>query len=275
MTEDQEVLGGCGCQDPWSAVLGATVGASRTPFRPTRRNLLIAAGLLIARPFRAGAAEGGGQRDLTPHLAAYGLAVNPRSAWAGTAVAPARNLAVEDDVRVLIVHHAETPNGYAAEKVPALIRGIHSFHTGPEKGWPDVAYGFFIDRFGIVWEARTASLTSATAGSATGGNQGFSRLVCLLGDYRSVVPTAATLDSLAKLLAALADLHRIDTKPTAVATFVSRGSNRWKKGEKVEVPTISGHRQLSRTACPGDAAFAIVQGSLPSSVEQLRSSRRK
>ncbi len=54
-------------------------------------------------------------------------------------------------------------------------------HTGPDKGWPDIAYNFMVDRFGQIFEARAGSLAGPVAGSATGGNQGFSQLCCFLG----------------------------------------------------------------------------------------------
>lgn len=173
-------------------------------------------------------------------------------------------------MRVLVVHHSVSTNDYGPDDVVGLIRGFHSFHTGADKSWPDVAYNFFVDRFGRVWEGRTGSLERPVIGDATGGNQGFTQLVCLIGDFRAEPPTAEAQDAAVSLLAALADRYDIETTPSATATFVSRGSNRWPAGAPVTVPTITGHRALSSTACPGDAAAALLETEIPIRVQQVR-----
>ena len=203
----------------------------------------------------------------------YGLSVHPRSEWGGDLV-PKTAMDVEKEVRLLLVHHSVTSNQYAATAVPKILRGIHSYHTGKVKGWPDIAYSFFVDQYGEVWEGRTGSLQAAVVGSATGGNQGFSRLCCLLGDFGTVTPPKAMVDSLVKLLATLADIHAVATAPGSIATFTSRGSNRWAAGTTVRVPTISGHRATSQTTCPGDAAFVLLPTTIPTRVTALRASIR-
>ena len=198
----------------------------------------------------------------------YGLTIRPRSSWA-EGLAAKGPINRETDVRFLLVHHTASPNTYSEAGIPALLRGFFRFHTGPEKGWPDVAYNFFVDRFGGVWEGRTGSLNGWVAGSATGGNQGFSQLVCLIGDFTNSPPTKAQEQSLTKLLAALADRHRISTGPGATVRFISRGSNRQKKGVEVETLTINGHRSMSLTSCPGDSAFARLPA-IRVAVQELR-----
>ncbi|MGK2930387.1 MAG: peptidoglycan recognition protein family protein [Acidimicrobiales bacterium] len=196
-----------------------------------------------------------------------GLDVLPRSAWAGGLPDPSP-LPVEasGDVRFLLVHHSVSPNTYAEGSVVDLLRDFHRFHTGPDKGWPDVAYNFFVDRFGRAWEGRAGSLDAPVIGDATGGNQGFSQLVCLIGDFRDEVPSPAAQDTLVRLLAHLARTYGVDPAPGARTSFVSRGSNLHRAGTEVTTATIAGHRDMSRTACPGDAAYALVTGDLPARV---------
>jgi hypothetical protein len=169
-------------------------------------------------------------------------------------------------VRFLLVHHTAGPNEYGPDAVTDLLRGIYRFHTGPDKGWPDVAYNFFVDRYGGVWEGRTGSLTSPVKGDATGGSQGFALLCCFLGTHTDTPPTAEAQAAMVGLLAWLADTYGIDTTPGATASFVSRGSSNHPAGAPVTTPTISGHRDMSATTCPGDAAYALVTGSFPASV---------
>lgn len=129
-----------------------------------------------------------------------------------------------------------------------------------------MAYNFFIDRFGRAWEGRAGSLDAPVIGDATGGNQGFAQLVCLIGDFRDEVPSPAAQDTLVRLLAHLARTYGIDPAPGAQTTFVSRGSNLHPAGATVTAPTIAGHRDMSRTACPGDAGYALVTSELPARV---------
>jgi hypothetical protein len=197
-----------------------------------------------------------------------GLGVRPRADWA--APAPRGSLVAEPDVRFLLVHHTATPNDYTEDDVPDLLRGFSRFHTGAEKGWPDIAYNFFVDRFGGLWEGREGSLAGPVRTDATGGNQGYAQLCCFLGDHTSTPPTEAATTAMTRLLAGLADRHGVDTAPGATASFVSRGSNRWPAGRSVTVGTIAGHRDVSRTTCPGDAAYALLETELPTAVSAVR-----
>lgn len=206
-------------------------------------------------------------KPLIELLAKHGVIVHPRADWAGKLAA--KGLLQAETPQFLLVHHTVSSNTYAETAVVGQIRGFFNFHTG-EKGWNDVAYNFFIDRFGGVWEARTGSLAGPVRGDATGGNQGFSQLVCMVGDFTTQPPAPAAVESLSRVLAALAEKYGIDTSPGATTSFVSRKSNRWKAGLCVETPTIAGHREMSQTACPGDALFAIVRDELPARVAEAR-----
>lgn len=177
---------------------------------------------------------------------------------------------MRDDVRFLVVHHSASRNGHTGKEVPHILKDFYDLHTSPEKGWADIAYNFVIDSDGGVWEGRAGSLLGPVAGDATGGNQGFSQLVCLIGDYGEVEPRKASLNSLVLLLAWLAGRYRIETTPGSVATFTSRGSSLWPAGAIVTTPTITGHRTMSDTSCPGDALNRYVVGSLLADVHARR-----
>jgi len=203
-----------------------------------------------------------------------GVSVRPREDWA-QGLAPRGPLPTErpEDVRFILVHHTASSNRYSPEAVPSLIRGFFAMHSGPTKNWPDVAYNFFVDRYGTVWEGRAGSLSAPVQPDATGGSQGFTQLCCFIGDHQAEPPTAEAHRSMVALLAALADVYGIDTTPGATAAFVSRGSNRWPVGTPVTAATISGHRDMSLTACPGDAAYPLVRDIFPVEVSALRAAR--
>ena len=186
-------------------------------------------------------------------------AIRPRADWAGT-LKPTAKLEPETDVRFLLVHHTETPNGDAADRTPERLRGIYAFHTGAKKGWPDVAYNFFVDRYGVIWEGRQGSLAGQVRGDATGGSQGFAELACFVGDHTTEPPTPAAMAAMTALLAWLAARDGLDL--AGPVTFTSRGSNRWRKGVAVTTEQIAGHRDMSQTACPGDALYPLVASQL-------------
>ena len=157
------------------------------------------AGALLGRPHPATAA-----RSLQT---GYGVAIEPRATWAGDD-RPELGSMADEDVRFLLVHHTAGPS----EGDPiGLMRQVYDFHTGPDRGWPDVAYNFFVEPGGRVFEARAGSLRRAVEASATGGSQGFAQLVCLLGDFTNRNPTDAQLRSLNETLAWLADRFGLDT----------------------------------------------------------------
>lgn len=218
-----------------------------------------------------GTAAGLGDTSLLSVLPPANLEVHPRSKWATNR--PPRGELVEEDVRFLLVHHSASRNGHTSADAPAILRSFYDYHTGPEKGWTDIAYNFLIDAGGGVWEGRAGSLDGPVAGDATGGNQGFSQLVCVIGDYNTAQPTQPSLSTLVALLAWLADRYRVDTDPTSQVTFTSRGSNVWPRGTSVTTPTITGHRSMSRTSCPGANLSSYVEGDLMADVTRARSTR--
>ncbi len=229
----------------------------------TRRRALALAGAattaaLLGRPDPTAAA-----RSLQTE---FGVSVEPRAAWSGDS-RPYLGEPQTEDVRFLLVHHTAGPS----EGDPIqLIREVYQFHTGSDKGWPDVAYNFFVEPGGRVFEGRTGSLQQAVEVSATGGNQGYAQLVCLLGDFTNRNPTDAQLASLNGTLAWLANRYGLDTSPGSTATFTSRGSNKWSEGTQVTADIISGHREMSQTACPGDTFYPYLKERVQAEVHALR-----
>ncbi len=189
------------------------------------------------------------------------MAIRPRSDWAGD-LAPVGSIEAETDVRFLIVHHTVASNSYAESDVAPTLRSYFNFHTSAEKGWPDIAYNFLVDRFGVVWEGRQGSIAGPVQGSATGGSQGFAILCAFIGDHSSSPPSTAAIDSMGRLLGQLASTYGINVAPGATTTFVSRGSNRHPRGTEVTTPTIAPHRDMSQTSCPGDAGVRVITDQL-------------
>ncbi len=187
---------------------------------------------------------------------APGLRIHPRREWG--ADLPPRGAIAPETVKFLLVHHTASSNNVADPR--AVIRQTYAFHTGPGKRWPDICYHFMIGPDGSIWETRAGSLAGPVVADATGGNQGYAQLVCLIGNFQTQPPTPSAQDSLMRLLIHLADRYQIDTDPSATTTFVSRGSDKFRSGSIVTTSTISGHRDVTYTACPGDHGYVQLAG---------------
>jgi hypothetical protein len=183
-----------------------------------------------------------------------GLAIYPRDAWGANL--PPKGPIWAETAQFLLVHHTASSNTYTS--AAGLIQATYAFHTSAAKGWSDVCYEFFIGRDGDVWEGRAGALTGPVVADATGGSQGFAQLICLLGDFTSQAPTPAAQTSLVNVLAWLSGRYQIDIGAGATTSFISRGSQRWPAGTPVTTNTIAGHRDMSFTACPGDALYPLL-----------------
>ncbi|WP_432557971.1 N-acetylmuramoyl-L-alanine amidase [Granulicoccus sp. GXG6511] len=186
-------------------------------------------------------------------------AIHPRADWAGGR--SASGTLKDEDVRFLIIHHSESPNTEKPGSIPGRLRSFFDYHTGT-KGWPDVAYNFFVDPFGEIWEGRTGSLAGPVRGDATGGSQGYAQLCCFVGDHTASLPTDAAMTAMTALVAWLADRYRIDLAGSQSIAFTSRGSNRWPKGTEVTTDPVVGHRDMSQTSCPGEALYPLVRSQI-------------
>jgi hypothetical protein len=154
-------------------------------------------------------------------------------------------------VKAFIIHHSETTNTYSADP-SSEVRSIYYYHA-ITKGWGDIGYNYLVDWKGNIYEGRAGG-DGVVAGHAYQYNYG-SIGVCMLGSFKTVAPTKAQIDSLVKLLAWKAYAKGIDAQ--ARIYFVDRNN----------VATISGHRDVLDTTCPGDAGYAI----LPSVRQQVAS----
>jgi hypothetical protein len=151
---------------------------------------------------------------------------------AGWGAAPAGAGMEEHVVERLTIHHT----GVALEhnrEAPARLRAHQVFHQA-DRGWPDLAYHFAIDRSGNIYEGRSPEFRGDTATSydPTGHF-----LVVLEGNF-DVEPTAEVqLGSLRDLLA-------------------------WAAGHyAVDVDSIKSHRDYApgETSCPGDNLYPLVE----------------
>lgn len=180
-------------------------------------------------------------------------ALHTREEW--HAVAPAAPYTPDPLPWRVTLHH--TDGKYTRTLAESLdeARFIQDFHIHG-RGWNDIAYHFLVDPAGRIFEGRP----EGTLGAHTLGNNEGNVGIVLLGTYHPPVnnrPTQAQLESVAALGRYLVARYGIDPD------------------------SLKGHRDYKQTDCPGDLAYAKLDGlrlafkGLPMPPAVARRSRRK
>jgi hypothetical protein len=113
------------------------------------------------------------------------IAVIPRAAWGANAALTER-MHPNTPIRHVTIHHTADKNRAGARSADVL-RSIQSFHVGSKK-WGDVAYHYFIDPAGLVYEGRDPRYAADTA---TDYEPRGHVTVCVLGNFEVETPTPA------------------------------------------------------------------------------------
>ncbi len=139
---------------------------------------------------------------------------------------PSGRLTPRRETERIVLHHTGGAPGedLDAEAIDAVHRRL---------GWAGVGYHFLIRKSGAVEAGRPAFAVGAHAEGANSDSVG----IALGGNFCEEEPTAAQVESCAMLLAVCA------------ASF----------GVALDGEHIVGHRDLSATACPGDALYERLE----------------
>jgi hypothetical protein len=177
--------------------------------------------------------------------------IGTRASWGARA---ATSTSYASSVRLSVVHHSASSNAYTAAAVPSVLRSIQAFHMDG-RGWSDIAYNFVVDKYGGIWEGRGGGIDKAVIGAHAQGFNTGSTGVMVIGDYTAASPTAASLESVAKVIGWKMAIHRAD--PAGTVTFTSAGSPRYPAGTVVNLRGVVGHGDVGLTSCPGDIASSL------------------
>lgn len=158
------------------------------------------------------------------------------------------------ETRAGFVHHTATTNRYTRQQAPSIVRGIYRYHTRT-RGWDDVGYNILVDRFGRIYEGRAGGLHRSVIGAHARGFNAQSFGVSVLGSFDHATPPDAALDAVARITAWKFDVHGINADPAATVVLSSGGSTRYPRGSAARLHTLSGHRDVSSTACPGQRTY--------------------
>lgn len=125
------------------------------------------------------------------------------------------------------LHHT---TGAQQADIPGWLRSIQRFHQ-QTRGWNDIAYCWLVDRNGTIWEGR-----GNVVGGHTKGHNSTAIGVAYLGDGGQPVSAEA--------LRAIVYL-----RDNLARTF--------------PIVTVGGHRDVGRTACPGDWLYGWLRDGMP------------
>lgn len=151
-------------------------------------------------------------------------------------------------VRAVVVHHTAGGNDYRPEDVPARLRADYAYHVRA-RGWADLGYNLVVDKWGRLWEGRAGGLDRAVIGTHAAGFNTGTFGVSVMGDYTKATAGRDVTNALARVAAHAARTWRFN--PAGWTSMRSGGSPRYANGAVVQLPTVHGHRDTGRTACPG------------------------
>ena len=177
----------------------------------------------------------------------------PRSAWGADEKLRKGRPVLAPRIRAIVIHHTATPNGYAADQVPSVIRALYLYQVRGN-GLSDLGYNYLLDAQGRIYEGRYGGVDRNVVGAHTAGFNTGTVGVALIGNFTSATPPTKELRALDSLLAWRLDLAHVD--PRSRVTLTSEGNDRYAKGRAVQFSAIFPHRDAGPADCPGDGVVA-------------------
>jgi hypothetical protein len=205
----------------------------------------------------------------SPSSAQAAPGIIPRSDWGADETWRTCGPSYARQLKFSVVHHTATANDYSPEEAAAIIRGIYAFHT-QVNGWCDIGYNFLVDKYGRIYEGRFGGIDRTVIGAHAAGFNTGSTGVAFIGDYRFAALSPEARSALHTLLAWKLSLHEVDADSYVDVT--SGGSSKYPPDTVVTLNTISGHRDVSLTACPGDVVYGALPGLRPEIQRDIESS---
>ncbi|MFF7790159.1 N-acetylmuramoyl-L-alanine amidase [Streptomyces sp. NPDC007991] len=189
-----------------------------------------------------------------------------RRGWGADEGLRERGFRYTKKVKAAFVHHTASGNNYRCSQSPSLIRSIYRYHV-KSMGWRDIGYNFLIDKCGKIYEGRAGGVARPVLGAHTLGFNSNSMGIAVLGSYGSKKPSSASIRAVARLTAWKLGLYGVN--PRGKTYLTSGGSNLYRKGKKVRLNVISGHRDGFITECPGRKLYSKL-GSVRSKAAQYQ-----
>jgi len=159
------------------------------------------------------------------------------------------------EVKAVAVHHTVSLNDYTPEEAPQIVLAICRYHRN-SNGWNDIGYNALVDRFGTIYEGRAGGLDQAVIGAHAQGFNSQTAGVANIGDYSSIGASDAALQATANYIRWKLGVHGDPLSGPVTLTSAGGPESRYAAGTKVTVDRVLGHRDVGKTACPGDGLYA-------------------
>ncbi|WP_437029258.1 peptidoglycan recognition protein family protein [Streptomyces sp. enrichment culture] len=179
-------------------------------------------------------------------------AITTRRGWGASESLREKGFSYTKKVKAAFVHHTASGNNYTCAQAPSLIRGFYRYHV-VSLGWRDIGYNFLVDKCGRIYEGRAGGVAKPVLGAHTLGFNSNSMGIAVIGSYGAKKPSASAVKAVSRLTAWKLGLHGMNPKGKTYLT--SAGGNLYRKGKKVRLNVISGHRDGFNTACPGGKLY--------------------
>jgi hypothetical protein len=198
-----------------------------------------------------------------------------RTAWGADESLRTDDPVIASGIVAGFIHHTATTNRYSASQGPAQMRNLYAYFTGT-LGYRDMGYSFLVDKYGNVYEGRSGcprdpalaascdGPSQPAVGGHTSGLNTRTFAVSVIGNYHVAKPTPAQanliVNALAKTFAWKFAPYGVD--PLGTVTMVAgkdnKGSARFPEGTSINIATISGHRDVGQTVCPGKYLYPYL-----------------
>lgn len=159
------------------------------------------------------------------------------------------------EVKAALVHHTVTSNLYAADDGPSMVLAICRYHRN-SNGWTDIGYNFLVDRYGTIYEGRAGGIDRPVVGAQAQGFNATTTGISNLGTFTSGGQTAVALQANARLIAWKLGIHGVPLSGDASIRSQGGRLSRYPTGAVARIPTVSGHRDVGSTECPGTSLYA-------------------
>jgi uncharacterized protein with LGFP repeats len=193
----------------------------------------------------AAALPGGGPKVIT------------RDQWGADPKLLCQKPTYDDGLGGITVHHTAGRNDYTAAESAGIVRAIYAYHA-KTLGWCDIGYNALVDKYGQIFEGRAGGLDKPVEGAHAGGFNENTSGVALMGDFQSGPPTDAAIHAIGQFIGWRAKIAGLN--PQSSTTMYSEGTqySKYAQGQAVRLPIVFAHRDVGKTACPGNAAYALM-----------------
>ena len=176
------------------------------------------------------------------------------------------------------IHHTATTNSYrksGGNDAAAQMRSLFLFFTRG-RHYKDMGYSFLVDKYGTLYEGRsgcpvpTATNADVIAacdgpsmpaiGAHTAGMNRNTFAISAIGSYHLAKPSTAMINSIARLMAWKIAPYGLNPQVKTVIPMYSDPIHysQFHNGEFAYKYTISGHRDVGQTVCPGKYLYPYL-----------------